>query len=140
MIENTEAAKIFYITLLEASHDLSDAMVQIWDYLDDDERVRCRIAVARMVSEIYCNGIAEIERLHSGFSKTEHAPHGAHISTGTSPGSRKTVPLLTRKARPSTIAAANQCGRCANCVRAQSVAFEASPFASEQRPEITPRA
>lgn len=140
MIKNTEAAKILYIALLEASHDLSDAMVQIWDYLDEDEQVRCKIAVARMVSEIYCNGVAEMEQLHSGFSKTKHAPQGAHIGTGTSPGSRSTVPLLARNARPSTIAAANQCGRCANCVRAQSVAFEASPFASEQRPEIIPRA
>lgn len=139
MIKNTEAAKMLYIALLEASHDLSDAMVQIWDLLDEDERVRCKKAVARMIAEIYFDGIASIEQMHSGFSKSKHANHGARVGTKASPARGSAAPLLTRLARPNHIPAANQCGRCAKCAQSRSTVLDASPFLLEQQPDTTPR-
>lgn len=139
MIKNTEAAKMLYIALLEASHDLSDAMVQIWDLLDEDERVRCKKAVARMIAEIYFDGIASIEQMHSGFSASKHANQRAHVGTKASPARGSAAPMLNRLARPNHISAANQCERCPNCAPSRSTILEASPFSSEQRPDTTPR-
>ncbi|MDR5771687.1 MULTISPECIES: hypothetical protein [unclassified Caballeronia] len=73
MMRNSEAAKILYIALLEASRDLSDAVAQVWDYLDEHEQTRCKIAVGKMLAEIYQSGIAEIEQLYPSFENADLA-------------------------------------------------------------------